>query len=260
MNKFKKKHIKINVSDISGCINKNMYMSRDAMILKIWEYYDDKSFKNAIERNNLKIIKFSEMNKNIDNINKYLLKYNESKTNMQNGLTERPIIIDKVQKLYNIKVENNKNKYTLFINNPKNYSNNLILHDIIINGFVNNFVEKNENEDKYIIDIKSRQKEMFNNIQEHEEIQTIICMKLSNTKKCFHIEHFNGKIRKEVVEYDDKKWKEIQKELIDFVNYFEKIYCNDIFQDMFFVKKIKNNSDLSEMIASNMGYIIVNDN
>lgn len=155
-----------------------MYMSRDAMILKIWEYYDDKSFKNAIERNNLKIIKFSEMNKNIDNINKYLLKYNESKTNMQNGLTERPIIIDKVQELYNIKVENNKNKYTLFINNPKIYSNNLILHDIIINGFVNNFVEKNENEDKYIIDIKSRQKEMFNNIQEHEEIQTIICMKL----------------------------------------------------------------------------------
>lgn len=153
-------------------------MSRDAMILKIWEYYDDKSFKNAIERNNLKIIKFSEMNKNIDNINKYLLKYNESKTNMQNGLTERPIIIDKVQELYNIKVENNKNKYTLFINNPKIYSNNLILHDIIINGFVNNFVEKNENEDKYIIDIKSRQKEMFNNIQEHEEIQTIICMKL----------------------------------------------------------------------------------
>lgn len=230
------------------------------MILKIWEYYDNESFKDAIERNNLKIIKFSEMNEKSDNINKYLLRYNESKINMKNGLKNRPNIINKIQELYNIKVENNKNKYTLFISKPKFYSNQIILHDIIINGFVNNYAEENENEDKYIIDIKSRQKEMFNIIQEHEEIQNIICMKLTNIKKCFHIEYFNGEIRKEFVEYDDKKWKEIEKALFDFVNYFEKIYCNNIFQDMFFLKKIKNNSDLLEMIASNLGYIIINDN
>lgn len=262
MNNFKKKYIKINVSDISGCINKNMYISRDVMVLKIWEDYDNESFKNAIYRNKLKIMKLSEMNKNIDNINKYneyLLKYNESKNNMKNGSLDRPTIIKRVQNLYNIIIENNKNKYTLFIN-PKFSSNQLILLDIIINGFVNNFVKNNENEDKYIVDIKSRQKEMFNFIQEHEKIQIITCMRISNIKKCQHIEYFNGEIRKEFVEYDDKIWKEIEKGVFDFINYFEKIYCNNIFQDLFFIKKITNNSDILEMLASNLGYIIINDN
>lgn len=74
---------------------------------------------------------------------------------MKNGLLDKPIIIEKIQKLYNIKIENDKNKYTLFINKPYSFDK-IIIHDIIINGFVSNFVEE---ENKYIIDIKSRQKE-----------------------------------------------------------------------------------------------------
>jgi hypothetical protein len=67
MDSYKKKYIKISVTDVAGCINKNMYVSKDIMILKIWEKYDYKSFIKAIERNNLKVIRLSEININTDN-------------------------------------------------------------------------------------------------------------------------------------------------------------------------------------------------
>lgn len=160
INKNKKKYIKINITDIAGCINKNTYVSRDIMALKIWEKYDYNCFTTAIERNKLKLIRLSEIDKDIEdkNLRNYLIKYNESKINMKNGLLDKPIIIEKIQKLYNIKIENDKNKYTLFINKPYSFDK-IIIHDIIINGFVSNFVEE---ENKYIIDIKSRQKEKIN--------------------------------------------------------------------------------------------------
>jgi hypothetical protein len=258
MNNYKKKYIKINITDIAGCINKNTYISRDVMILKIWERYDYSCFINAIERNKLKIVKLSEINRDIEDkiLNNYLIKYNESKINMKNGLHDKPIIIEKIQKLYNIKIENDKNKYTLFINKPKYFPDKIIIHDIIINGFISNFVE---NENKYIIDIKSRQKEMINFIQSHEEVNIITCMKMSNVKKCQHFENFNGEIRTEFVYYDETKWKKIEIELLDFINYFEKIYYSIIFQDLFLKKKIINNSESLEMLANNLGYVIIKD-
>lgn len=259
MDNCKKKYIKISATDVAGCINKNMYISKDIMILKIWEKYDYDSFINAIKRNNLKIIRLSEINIKIDNkkIDSYLIKYNESKINMKNGMEDRPIIIKTIQDLYNIKVENNKDKYTLFINRPQKSFNQIILHNIIINGIVNNFVE---DEKKYIIDIKSRQKEMFNFIQDHEKIQIITYMKLSNIKICKHVEYFKGEIRTEDINYEEEHWKNIEIKLLEFVNYFEKIYYNDLFQDLFFKKKIIDNLVLLEMMANNFGYIIINNN
>lgn len=253
--KNKKKYIKINITDIAGCINKNTYVSRDIMVLKIWEKYDYNCFTTAIERNKLKLIRLSEIDKDIEdkNLRNYLIKYNESKINMKNGLLDKPIIIEKIQKLYNIKIENDKNKYTLFINKPYSFDK-IIIHDIIINGFVSNFVEE---ENKYIIDIKSRQKEKINFIQRHEEVHIIACMKMTNIKKCKHFEHFNGEIRTEIVNYDGSEWKNIEIELLDFINYFEKIYYSVIFQDLFLTKKIINNSESIEMLANNLGYVIV---
>jgi hypothetical protein len=259
MNKYEKKYIKISITDIAGCINKNTYISKDVMILKIWKIYDYVSFENAIKRNKLKIVNLSEIDTNVNDekLNNYIIKYNESKINMENGLLDKPIIIEKSQKIYDIKIESNKKKYTLFVNKPKYYTNKIILNNIIINGFVNNIVD---DEHKYIIDIKSRQKEMIKYIQEHEKVQIIACMKLSNIKKCQHIEYFKGDIRTEFVYYDNQKWKDIEEGLFDFINYFEKIYYNIIFQDLFLIKKIINNSNSLEMIANNLGYIIIKDN
>ncbi len=158
--------------------------------------------------------------------------------------------------MYNIKVENDKNRYTLFINRTKDCFNKIILHDIIINGFINNFAEEDEN--KYIIDIKSRQKEMFNFIQDHEKIQIITYMKLSNIKKCKHVEYFKGKVRTENINYEESYWKNIETEVLEFINHFEKIYYNIIFQDLFFKKKIIDNPASLEMMASNFGYILIN--
>lgn len=258
MNKYEKKYIKIGITDIAGCINKNIYISKDVMILKLWKIYDNISFENAIKRNKLKIINLSETNTNFDNekLNNYIIKYEESKINMRNGLLDKPVIIEKIQKIYNIKIKNNQDKYTLFINKSTDYPDKIILHNIIINGFVNNIVD---NKHKYIIDIKSRQKEMFKYIQDHEKIQIIACMKLSNIKKCQHIEYFKGEIRTEFIEYSNENWKDIEEGLIDFINYFEKIYYNIMFQDLFLMKKIINNPDSLDMVANNLGYTIIKD-
>ena len=101
MEEFKKKYININVSDIAACINKNPYVPRDVMILKIWEIYDVESFNKAIERNNMKIIRLKEIDKNnitVDNdIKQHLLNYENFQKNIKNSKIDRFNVVNSIK-------------------------------------------------------------------------------------------------------------------------------------------------------------------
>lgn len=59
----KKKYLKINASEVSGCIGSNIYLSKDTIVLKIWKRIDNESFEEAIKRNNIKIINIQDIKK-----------------------------------------------------------------------------------------------------------------------------------------------------------------------------------------------------
>lgn len=247
----KKDYLKINASEVSGCIGCNIYLSRDVMILKMWKRINNESFEIAIKRNNIKIINIKDIKKD-NNINKkYIKKYEERINNIENGLNNESKIIDLYQSMKKVTIkDNNKKSYVLFIN--KSYEKILYYTPRIV-GYIDGIVE-NEN-DKYIVEIKNRQNKIFEKIPEYEIIQIIIYMKLTNIYKCHHIEKYKDELKTEIISFDEKIWNTIEKKIIDFVDYFEKIYFNVIFQDLF-LKKILQDVKIKKELSSNMGIIL----
>jgi mevalonate pyrophosphate decarboxylase len=80
-------------------------------------------------------------------------------------------------------------------------------------------------------------------------------MKMTNIYKCHHIEKYKEKLKTEVIYFDDKIWNTIENKIVDFVDYFEKIYFNIIFQDLF-LKKISQDIKIKNELSSNMGIIL----
>jgi hypothetical protein len=239
----KKYYLKINASEIASCIGKNQYISQDIMILKLWRKQDPVSFEKALLRNNLYIHDLSKTK------NK---KYIEKVKNMDNGIQNEKNVIEEFQKKCNVAVkDNNKKRYTLFITKPQN---GIIIHNIIIAGYVDGIVENNN--EKYIIEIKNRQNKLFKYIPEHEKIQLITYMKITNIHECSHIEKYNNDMNIIKLEYEDILWSKIQTDLLKFIDYFEKVYFNHIFQDIFLKEKIINNEKNGKMLSSNLNYNI----
>lgn len=239
----KKYYLKINASEIASCIGKNQYISQDIMILKLWRKKDPVSFEEALLRNNLYILDLSKTK------NK---KYIEKIKNMDNGIQNEKVVIEEFQKKCNVAVkDNNKKRYTLFITTPQN---GIIIHNIIIAGYVDGIVENND--EKYIIEIKNRQNKLFKYIPEHEKIQLITYMKITNIHECSHIEKYNNDMNIIKLKYEDILWNKIQTDLLKFIDYFEKVYFNNIFQDIFLKEKIINNEKNGKMLSSNLNYNI----
>jgi hypothetical protein len=247
----KKEYLKINASEVSACIGNNIYLSRDIIVLKIWKRINNESFEIAIKRNNIKIINIKDIKKD-NNINKkYIKKYEERINNIENGLNNESKIIDLYQSMKNVTIkDNNKKSYVLFIN--KNYEKILYYTPRIV-GYIDGIVE-NKN-DKYIVEIKNRQNKIFEKIPEYEIIQIIIYMKLTNIYKCHHIEKYKDDLKTEIISFDEKIWNTIEEKIIDFVDYFEKIYFNIIFQDLF-LKKVLQDVKIKNELSSNMGIIL----
>lgn len=236
----KKLYIKINVSEISSCISKNQYLSQDIMVLKLWKKQDPISFNEALSRNKLYIS---------DVKNK---KYTEKIKYMENGKQNEIIVIDDFQKKCNVSVKNNNEKrYSMFISKP---SKGIMIYNLIIAGFIDGIVEKNE--EKYIIEIKNRQNKLLRYIPENEKVQLIVYMKLTNIYKCKHIEKYNKEMNIIDFDYDEKTWNTIKEDLLDFINYFEKVYFNNVFQDIFLNEKIMNNKKNLKFLESNFNYTI----
>jgi hypothetical protein len=239
----KKYYLKINASEIASCIGKNQYISQDIMILKLWRKQDPVSFEDALLRNKLYILDLSKTK------NK---KYIEKVKNMDNGIQNEKVVIEEFQKKCNVSVkDNNKKRYTLFITKPQN---GIIIHNIIIAGYVDGIVENND--EKYIIEIKNRQNKLFKYIPEHEKIQLITYMKITNIHECSHIEKYNNNMNIIKLKYEDILWNKIETDLLKFIDYFEKVYFNHIFQDIFLKEKIINNEKNGKMLSSNLNYNI----
>lgn len=251
MYKEEKKYLKINASEVSACIGDNKYLSKEVMVLKLWKRIYEESFKEAIKRNNINLININDIKTN-NNVNKkYIKNYKRTITNRENGLNNESKIIDIYQSMKKISIkDNNKKSYSIFIN--KSY-NKLLYYTVLISGFIDGIVE--ELNDKYIVEIKDRQNKLFEKIPEHELIQVIIYMKMTNIYQCHHIERYKEELKTEIIKFDNKKWDTIEKKIIEFVDYFEKIYFNNIFQDLF-LKKILKSIKIKNELSSNMGIVL----
>lgn len=159
---------------------------------------------------------------------------------MENGKQNEIIVINDFQKKFNVSVKNNNEKrYSMFLSKP---SKGIMIYNLIIAGFIDGIVENNE--EKYIIEIKNRQNKLLRYIPENEKVQLIVYMKLTSIYKCKHIEKYNKEMNVIEFDYDEKAWNTIKTELLDFINYFEKVYFNNVFQDIFLNEKIMNNKKI----------------
>lgn len=120
-------------------------------------------------------------------------------------------------------------------------------------GYIDGIIE--DENDKYIVEIKDRQNKIFDKIPDYEITQMIIYMKMTNIYKCQHIEKYKEKIKTEIIYFNEKIWNTIEERIIDFVDYFEKIYFSIVFQDLF-LKKISQNIKIKNELSSNIGIIL----
>jgi hypothetical protein len=249
--KEEKKYLKINASEVSGCIGDNKYLSKEVMVFKLWKRIHNESFEKAIKRNNINLINIKDMDTN-NNINKkYIKNYNKTINNRENGLNNEPKIIDIYQSMKKVSIkDNNKKLYSIFVN--KSY-NKLLYYTTIISGFIDGIVEDSDN--RYIVEIKDRQNKLFYKVPDHEITQITIYMKMTNIYECHHIERYKDEFKTEIIKFDNEKWNIIEKKIINFVDYFEKIYFNVMFQDLF-LKKVLKNITIKNELSSNMGIVL----
>lgn len=251
--------LRIRASEVAGYIEKNEYVEIDALILKIWKNLNYESLQKALKRNSLEIKELSKYNydkKGTSNIYKYN-NYKKSTIYTKNGLDKEKSTIEIFESKKNVVVNNKNDKiYTTFINKPYN---KLIIHNVILNGAVDGIVN-----DEYIVEIKNRQKRFFDEIPIYEKIQIIVYMKLVKLYKCYHVQRFkNDIIITEIIyskEEFTKEWENIEKGLISFIEYFEKIYFSLEFQDLFLNRKFKLDNITNETIVSGLGIIIKRNN
>lgn len=243
-------YLKLNASEIGSLIGVNKYISKDTMLIKLWLRNDKESFEGSIERNNIKKINIIDLKENYK-VKNQLKSYINNIKNIENGTINEPKIIELYQSIKNVSIkDNNKTKYSLFINN--NYEK-LLYHKLVINGLIDGIVVNED--DKYIVEIKDRQNKIFNEIPEHEMVQIMIYMKMTNINKCHHIQKCNKEMKSEIIYFDNNKWNEIEKEIVNFLDYFEKIYFNEIFQDLY-IKKILKNTKIKNEISANIGLVL----
>lgn len=246
---------KISASEVSACIGMNKYINKDIMVIKYWIKKDAKSFDEALKRNNIK--KENILNIEKKNMNKkneiYLDNYKNTIKNQENGKNNEHEIIEIYQSMKKITIkDNNKKLYSIFINNQYR---NLIYHKIIVQGLIDGIVE--DKDDKYIIEIKDRQYKIFNEIPEYELIQIIIYMVITKIYKCKHIQRYKEKIKAELIIFNINKWNEIEKKIVEFIDYFEKIYFIETFQDIF-LKNVLKNKEINKSLASKTGIVLEN--
>ena len=111
-------------------------------------------------------------------------------------------------------------------------------------------------DNEYIVEIKNRQNKLFGDIPKYEEVQIITYMKLTKIYKCKHIEQYNNEINENVMNYDHKKWKNIEVELIEFTNYYEKVYFSTFLQDLLLQKIISDQKIMDRIPSSNFNFTI----
>jgi hypothetical protein len=217
------------------------------------------SLQKALKRNSLEIKELNKNNydkKSTSNIYKYN-NYKRSTINTKNGLDKEKSTIEIFEDKKKVKVDNKNDKiYNTYINKPYN---KLIIHNVILNGAVDGIVDN-----EYIVEIKNRQKRFFDEIPIYEKIQIIVYMKLLKLYKCYHVQRFKDDIIITEIKYTkeefSKEWEEIETGLIKFIEYFEKIYFSEEFQDLFLNRKFKLDNITNETIVSGLGIIIKRNN
>lgn len=251
--------LRIRASEVAGYIGKNEYVEIDVLILKIWKNMNYESLQKALKRNSLEIKELNKNNydkKSTSNIYKYN-NYKRSTINTKNGLDKEKSTIEIFEDKKKVKVDNKNDKiYNTYINKPYN---KLIIHNVILNGAVDGIVDN-----EYIVEIKNRQKRFFDEIPIYEKIQIIVYMKLLKLYKCYHVQRFKDDIIITEIKYTkeefSKEWEEIETGLIKFIEYFEKIYFSEEFQDLFLNRKFKLDNITNETIVSGLGIIIKRNN
>lgn len=251
--------LRIRASEVAGYIGKNEYTEIDVLILKIWKNMNCESLQKALKRNSLEIKELNNYNynkKSKSNVFKYN-NYKKSTVNTKNGLDKEKSTIEIFEHKKNVIVTNKNDKiYNIFINKPHN---KLIIHNIILNGAVDGIVNN-----EYIVEIKNRQKRFFDEIPIYEKIQIIVYMKLLNLYKCYHVQRFKDDIIITEIKYTkdefSKEWEYIENRLIEFIEYFEKIYFSLEFQDLFLNKKFRLDNITGEIIVSGLGIVIKRNN
>lgn len=251
--------LRIRASEVAGYIGKNEYVEIDVLILKIWKNMNYESLQKALKRNSLEIKELNKNNydkKSTSNIYKYN-NYKRSTINTKNGIDKEKSTIEIFEDKKKVTVNNKNDKiYNTFINKPYN---KLIIHNVILNGAVDGIVNN-----EYIVEIKNRQKRFFDEIPIYEKIQIIVYMKLLKLYKCYHVQRFKDDIIITEIKYTkeefSKEWEEIETGLIKFIEYFEKIYFSEEFQDLFLNKKFKLDNITNETIVSGLGVIIKRNN
>lgn len=177
---------------------------------------NDEIIKDKIEKIEDKEIKERTI-KEIKSINNcyYGIKNEQENLNKleQTLISERTISTD------TIKINNRNSDKYIYIDETKKYK---------IIGLVDGIITLDEEKNiRQIVETKNRKNRLFRRIPQYERIQIICYMKITNINKCLFNENYKGTSWKCEIEFDNNEWEEIDKQIKEIYNYFQKLLNNE---------------------------------
>ena len=248
--------IKIYASEVSSCLEMNKYKKIDQIIHTIWKRTNNRSYREALERNN-KIQEIQEteqmeqilLTENEKSINELINDYNVDtfKSKLTNYFSDIPeedrnkmisyiftergkkmesISLDKLEESLNIKITARNDKfYKQYITFDENEENKKFMIGGKVDGITDDF---------RLIEIKNRQRMLFSNIPIYEKIQMYIYMFITGITECLFVQCYNNETDTVQLQFDENFWiNDIKKPLIIFVQKLNALLNNIDLQDKF---------------------------
>jgi hypothetical protein len=243
-------------SEVAACIGKHPFHNRDDAIAKVWHRNDKPGYKAAMQRNSIEI---SDLRSTVSNIvasneeeeiitqilnDATTATPDELKQQLQ-ALSDLPCMIAHPKILQTIisevfsargtsqeasslqmftqrtRTQIRKDLHTHKVEIPYNNDKKLAIY-----GRIDGLTESGD-----LIEIKNRQRRLFNYVPKYEIIQVHVYMYMIKKKSCVHIQVYNGEMKKANVIFDEDLWNEIQQLLIVAADQVQSIICSIDQQD-----------------------------
>jgi len=222
----KEENVKIELNNISIKIDKVKLTQSEQVekalgsdiIKKINSTSVDTDEKRSITNKVIEDLKLS------DDMKKELFKKTENVINKTHGTIKEDSAIKMFEDKFNVKLDISQTYNKMFLKEISQNSK----YDWYIGGKVDGlYIDNNNNENSYVVEVKSRVKGFFNSLRDYEKTQIQLYIHMLNLNNAKLIEKYNNKIRVTEIQKDSQYIDDILTYLEIFVKNFENYFLGN---------------------------------
>lgn len=238
-------------SEVSGCIGMNPYKSSAECALKIWERIDYDTYAACYNRTRPPVEitpeQFIEENPNVhEDLNKIVetTDFENVDTLFEESVKKYELTDEEIIKGLRSYVYTNRGKKgesPALDRYQKRISKNIVDRNrkfykarmeyapgktLLLGGRVDGLTEDGE-----LVEIKNRQRRIFDKIPDYEMIQIHIYMFLVGLQCCHFVQSYGGEEKSEMIDFDVTFWDTLKHKIFTFARRMDVLLCTETVQD-----------------------------